>query len=458
MRKKRPDATAFAPLPRSIFNRFTWPKHNIRALAASRLLSGCHWSDAEYELAGQVRRGETWASLDTLAEDISAATGEVHSRSKVRYHVRQLEGELWESRMVRSGHYGKIYTLAPDLLQFDHDSVDVVRTFRLYAYGDPSEFTEGEIIVGDYRTQRGGYGNAERWSDYVALHGLDDAAYTTVGRWRRGEEGNNSVPVFLPWIVIDLDRTLLLYAYEDAQRIVDNLLNDGFDLSSVIVSFSGRKGFHIEISTEQIGSPIFRDSKAAKLMVAEILDRIRGDVEVDRTLLSPRQPVRLTGSIHDETGLRKRSWLGEEFLGLSMQEALSTDYDFASFERAQARRCDAQDLPREMFEQGHAVAVERYLTPPTYGSAMGPTMNRIMEGISESEQWHEKHVGRNIAGYILSCWIHESKEQHLQVQERLGISTSATWDTMQAWNQLNSPPMCNSELRGTYRRGKRTVC
>jgi hypothetical protein len=471
--KAIPNAHAFAPLPKPIYDSLGGiEKSTIHVLSLSRLIAGAVFGEQkQVELhtgaSLDVGLGQTWCSITSIQEDLNAATGNNYSRMQVRYALEKLEsGKLFASNAIAKGKFGKRFTLNPDLLRDDEMMIDVIKAFRIFYYGDVNDFTYAEKVVTE-KNRRGTYTNVENWIAYVAKRGIKSPAFTTVGRWRRGEAGQHNKPVFVPWISIDVDRPFITDAYDAAYGIAEELYEKGFDTSRCFVSFSGMKGFHISISTDQIGSPIFYDSLAARETIAMFTEYISSE-KIDPHVNSPLSLIRLTGSIHETTGNYKRTWTLGRFLNMPMQEVfadLKSPLPFVFPDPTKGAVENEVHLHFRRAAEDAASTIKRQRQESAkYGSRAGGTISRILMGVDESEQWHDKYCGRNWAAFILACWLFEAEGQQRQVCDVIGYqpdhpfgTADAAFEILSAWNSRNTPPIAVNELRGTFKSAQRKV-
>lgn len=426
-------------------------------MALSRLKAGCVFGEpktVELHTGREVTVGvgEAWCSTSTLRDDINAALGNDYSYNQVRYATQKAEkAGFVEKQSVAGGRYGSIFKLNADILTRKGEMVDVVKTARTYFYGDVSEFERGEIVVAE-KNRRGKYGLANKWQNYVAQNGMDESAFTSIGRWRLGEEGDPEAPVFIPWLMIDIDRLSIPDAHDDVRAVVMALEEQGYDLERVFVSFSGSKGFHVAISSDQFGTPLYVDSLAARETVGVLVKSIT-DVRTDTSINNPRSLIRVTGSRHEKTGNYKRSWTAKRFMSLALHEALEDLRSHEPFEYPDPTAGEVEQDVLRQFEDAAERAVAQVKSAreeaEKYGNVAGGTIRRISEGIAEGEHWHDRHVGRNKAGYILACWLIESEKQQRSFAHLIGYNPSVPFGTEECareiyrhWdNTLNSPPM-----------------
>lgn len=451
-------------------------------LALSRLCGGANYFEPRVlKVRGrEVHLGtnETWASIDTVRADVNRAAGLSLERHQVRDRLHKLKRRRFLSSRSAvegaRGKYGNVYTLSPDLLTPDAQR-DVLKEFRIYAYGDATAFSLGEVANGCH-TIRGKYQRADIFRRHVAKSGTDHAAYVGVGRWRtRAEAGDPDAPVFVPWVVVDIDRPHIMDAFEAAHAVLREMEAEGVPLDRAFVSFSGSKGFHVALPSTIWGSPIFRDALSARTTLQRLVERVVGTEGIDPAPLSPLNLVRCTGSVHDSTGLVKRTWPATAFRALSLYDVTEAARSFEPF-AYELTPADVEEDMVALFEEAAEEAVEEIRAirrrARSGAGGLGSTVKRILDGVDEGEQFHDNHVGRNKAAFILSCWLHEGPKQQQAAARYLGIdvpgepgSDRAAWGIYEWWDLHKNPaPMQNDrdprDRRGfkhAFESGRRTV-
>ena len=462
--KKLADHRRIERVPIESYNRLGEIEHApLRGLVFGWMLGGVVRSPQAHEIDTPrgtviVPQNHVWGSVASMREDILAAVGQDFPYHRIRYCLKTLrrDGLIHDCGLVHpetKGTYGKIYEV-PYIKSDTH--VDVVKAFRLYFYGDPNEFNLAEACVGDPREAgrrfRNKFVTANQWLNHVAEHGNDRPSFTNIGRWRSGEGRDAEAPVFVPWFTADIDRADLMEAYDDTRMLTELLEEAGVDLGRTFVSFSGRRGFHVQVSADQIGSPIFFNSEAAKVATSEFFTRIACDIELDPCTFDPRSLIRLSGSIHERTEQYKQTWVGDEFLNTRPETIFSDLRSHRSFSFPDPTIGKIEDDLMEEFgdavERAASILAETRVSRQRSGKGrVGKVIGLIQKGITESENWHEYHTGRNKAGYIIACWL----------QEHPSYNAEEAKEKFYEWNQLNSPPMGERELERIWRNADRTI-
>lgn len=434
-KKALPNPFAFSPLPEFAYDLAGTVQHRpVETLILARLLAGHVWHERTVRThtgrEERMERGSTWASLRTLASDYSAATGCSCSRSNVVTAISRLTkmGLIQHKDAFQSkGRMGKMFQLPPRLTDAK-GTVDVLQAHRLFTFGPVDDYRfagkKMEFAPGEFT--RHTYGDLKVWEAYILKNGSDQPAYRTVGQWRYGERGEADAPVFVPWIVVDIDRPFYPDAHADVITAISDFQAAGYDEKSMFVSFSGSKGFHVILSTAKIANPIFRSSNDAASIIGEFVTGIT-NVDCDASTFNPLQVYRLSGSRNSNSGLYKTTYTISDFVGLALDKLY-----------ANAKTPTAWTMPASMIEADEAlITTLRQSANKTLSrkftkrgqrkgawNGIGPVIAKILDGVEEGEAITDTHVGRNKAAFLLSCFILEHPEQHKAVRERLGLSSN----------------------------------
>jgi len=465
-KKKRANPYQFSLVPETLWN----PNKPLPALVFSRILSGVSYQDSSYLTNSgrtlQIPSGTSWVSIETIREDISSALGLIFTRRKIQYAIQKLkERSMLASTLMEpdtKGRYGLL--MKPTIPASTVTTIDPVKEFKIHAYGKTSAFVHGGIAHsgnGVEWIQRQA-GDVMRLMDSVAKNGNPDALFRTVGMWRdRKSVRKVNEPVYLPWIVLDIDVPGDMYhAHDTTKTILSDLTDAGVDMDRTFVSFSGSKGFHIAIATSQIGSPIFRDSDNARGCMIKFV-KFLTDHKFDPSTLSPLQMLRLTGSQHQKTQMFKTTWVATRFNGLKLHSIIEQAKSFKPFvypdptvggveeEMHEAFEAKAEAQAKEAWEALQAEANQP--AGPKWHSPRGPLKQIIENGVARGEDWGNKS-GRDWAAFTLSCYCLAHPEQHNAMRKMLGMlpENEATFETvhgtMDEWNERCSPPLTGKEI------------
>ena len=144
---------------------------------------------------------------------------------------------------------------------------------------------------------------SDRFREYLTTHG------TTKGF---------SGPTFAPWLWIDIDRENHVdRALTDARRLVGFLCDRWhIDADSLLLFFSGSKGFHVGVPTSLwYAMPDERFHAYAKQFASWLAQQAA--VEIDTGVYDRVRLFRAPNSRHPKTGLHKRRLSADEFFGMS---------------------------------------------------------------------------------------------------------------------------------------------
>lgn len=444
------------PIPKCIYDELGGiQKSPLELLLLSWMRGGMVFSETKTVNTKQgevtIKPGEVWGSRVSMIEDILASVGSKFTYAQVRYATDKLiaAGFVEDMGMVlpkTRGAYGKKYKLSSDFSNSQVD-VDVRKAYDMFYNGDPSEFNMAEIVTA-VNLSRGVVvkrreGRADPFIRFVAREGFNREALTSIGRWRRGEVADKAAPVYIPWLTIDIDRTDPVDAFADTRTLVTELLHRGYDMERVLVSFSGNRGYHIQISMDQFGSPVFTNSDSARVAISEIVNGIVDDhnIEVDSSVFSPLSLLRTAGSKHATSGLRKVMWTSPEFMALSLEDVYKGSMEYESTEfpdpLSGAINEDIYDSYIEAMDRAQSKLYRMMKEKPKRKSK--GVIDRIKQGIDEGEVWHEFHVGRNKAAFILACYLLERYNTH------------SAREQLDRWNTKNTPPLPRRELDSTFR-------
>lgn len=462
--KAAPDHRAFSLIPESTWN----PKSPLESLCLSRILAGVSTFDSDYTTSSgrslTVPAGSAWCSIQTIREDISSAIGEVIPRHRIKYAIRKLDGSgiLKSTNALPStcGRYGKFWTPEIDTTE---PTVDPVTEYRIHAYGNTSAFRHGGIATASPSIEwaQKQPGDVRALMERVAEKGNSQALFRTVGMWRdRRDVRRVGKPVFLPWIVLDIDeRGDIPLAHETALKILMDMEDAGIDMERTFVSFSGSKGFHIAIATSQIGCPVFRDSDNARAVIVKFVEFMT-DHEFDPSTLSPLQMLRLTGSKHESTGFYKTTWFAPRFRSLKLHEIIERAKSHEPWEYPDPT---VGDVESDIFEEFEWIAIEQAqdawqriqsqaAKPEDSWHEPKGDLITILDGVARGEKWGS-HSGRDWAAFTLGCYCfthpkqHEAARRYLNMPEIACEQTFASVkDTLAHWNERNTPPLTLREI------------
>lgn len=320
----------------------------------------------------------------------------------------------------------------------------------MFADKDPNDFFVSERVLGDLSNgeNRGKYGNGDKFTRWISTNGVEQPAFTNVGRWKLKQEGSYNVPVFIPWWTVDLDGDDMVDVHEDAQQLLEVLDVLGYDLRRTFVSFSGRKGFHVQVSSWQFGGPVFQSSTAAKNCLKAWSEDVCDGVKWDPSVTSPQALLRVAGSRHESTGAVKRPWYASNFIHMSLERVFCNPREYKNVDFYDSDRSIVKGAREHLVnivpKAKHYLKKERKEEGKEDGDGI---IGRIKPGLIEGQEFGEKHfhVGRENGAYILACWFLER------------YSTKFAWEKLKHWNQRNDPPLPRRRLQVQFRGAKRTI-
>lgn len=321
---------------------------------------------------------------------------------------------------------------------------------------DKANFTRTERVMGDVKggcAVRGKYGIGRRFIQWVAQEGLGKPAFTNVGRWQSDDAASRGGSVYIPWLTIDIDNVDLVQGYEDAVRTVDRLEGLGYDLDRIVCSFSGNKGFHIQVDSTQMGLAPFKGPRHARLLLRAWTEDVCVDSYFDPSVCAARSLIRVTGSTHENSGLRKRSFFAEEFRQRGLDGVMkNVREDYEPFDWPTGG--EILPLPRKHLRELSRRAERNYRgrrSTGAYSSASqkgNNVLDNIRYGIREGQEFGPRnfHVGRENAAFVLGCKLLEECDSQRVAHEKL-----------KQWNGLNSPPLAHARLEAQWRGAKRKM-
>jgi hypothetical protein len=317
------------------------------------------------------------------------------------------------------------------------------------------------------RARLGKFIDIQRWVDFVAEEGSEVEAFQTVGRWRKGETMDHAAPVYLPYIHLDIDRGSFPEAHEDAVEILSYMEEFPFDYDRVALSFSGSKGFHISIHTSQIASPIFENGRTARYFVSAFTKLITGGIPTDPALCSPYQLIRLTNSKHIKTGLYKNT---VRSTGTDVTLSSTEFYPWRDSDLIGPPISDLAPLVKQAMQDAdklasrHIDAEQRIQNGEGLPGRIGPIIGALLDGVKESENWHQLHAGRNSAAFILACFLLEGEARQKAIAKAIQYvpelpfgEIETAYEILTAWNLRNEPPYSDAELRNPFASATKVV-
>jgi len=321
---------------------------------------------------------------------------------------------------------------------------------------DTADFTRSERVMGDVKNghaMRGKYGVGNKFIEWVAKEGVDQPAFTNVGRWRTDEASSRGGSVHIPWLTIDIDNVDLVEAYEDALETVNRLVYLGYEPSRIVCSFSGNKGFHIQVDSSQMGLAAFKGPRHARLFLRSWTEDVCAGQYFDPSVCTPRSLVRITGSQHERSGLHKRSFLAADFKRRGLNGVMkNVRDDYKAFRWPSGGEILPE--PRAHLRDVYERAERNYRGRRSSGAYASKTekgegvLANIKYGLGEGDEFGPRnfHVGRENAAFVMGCKLLEECE-----------SKRLAYEKLQEWNGLNNPPLRHSRLEAQWRGAQRKM-
>lgn len=322
---------------------------------------------------------------------------------------------------------------------------------------DPSNFNEAERVIGNVKNggaYRGNYTHAKAFENWVAQNGMDRPAFTNIGRWRSSQGESRDGPVYIRWLTVDIDDSDLVDAYDKARLVTEAAISVGLDPERIVCSFSGAKGFHIQVDATQIGLKPLQSEEAARIFLETWTKSLCEQRFWDQAVCSPRCLIRLTGSTHQESGLRKRSFLAPEFLerGLDgVMKGVRSEYKGFDLPERGDPTPGIDDYLEQLYKDADAAfrrMRRRTNTKRSDGRDKNGIMSIIRNGVSQGQHFGPRsfHVGRENATFIMGCWLIETEKSNRLARKKLF-----------QWNALNDPPLPTGRVKAQWRGAKRKM-
>ena len=476
--KSNPNPFAFAHVNREAYEIAGTVEHRPVACATlSRLVAGSGQRARSYTTNTNRRidigPNETWCSIDTIIEDYKSGTGCIASRQNVRTALKWLQrnGIISDRRtaLPGTGRFGSIFRLSPQSLKRTEDMVNVLQNHRLFTFGPIKDYRfsgrKVEYEPGSFRKQL--FVDNKEWVRSIERNGFENAAYRSVGQWRYAEAGNHDAPVFIPWLVVDIDRGSFPEAYEATLTAIGDLEYAGFDDRSMFVAFSGSKGFHILLSTARMGFPIFRNSRDATEIIKWLLGRWT-NVEYDSAVCNPLQVYRISGSRNLKSGLYKTTYDLTKFGSVGLDQIIEDAKAPGGWKYPPLLMEVEEEMVEEMRNAGNYILKNRIGEKEKRSkgyNTIGNGLQAILNGVDEGENFDKHHEGRNKAAFILSCFMVEHPEQLRQVRAELGLDTSfdeytdnLAYETLEFWYETRATKGTHGvKLRDPFNSALRTI-
>ena len=500
--KRAPNPDSFLYLPESEVKRIGLKTH-MGARIDCAVLSGFAYhykknyekeSDIRYANGVKIRvpKGRFVVSINTIAEDLwyrwflTHPIGDDFTRfyEKVKKSVQRLVkgGSLQYHGFVDArykGVLGSVWSLSGTVIgsviseckKADTSGLilthSVLQNYTQRGFVKVVDLLGGELMRDDYRNyrmaemctsrfDRNRFHDYFNWIQTVAKLGANGDRHTTTGAFKRSDLRNiDSAPSYLPYFIIDIDEDNPLDSHEKASYVVSVLDDLGCPLRSVMVCYTGGRGFHVYIPGSVFGNPVFRSSSVSVSIANKYIRDTFPDLMADTGLFNPTHLVRLIGSKHESSGLFKLSLTADQFIRESVYSVLDSSRSFRP--ALLSDPCDYEPVPEML--TGIIDASDRHRTyfSPEFDSvkAFDPdnmrsrTVELAMQGVSEGDLWYPEkgYSGRSMAMFVVACYLLKQYE----------MDQTETWNHLIQINQLNDPPLNQHELSGRLKSALNTL-
>jgi hypothetical protein len=234
---------------------------------------------------------------------------------------------------------------------------------------------------------------------------------------------------FADWLPIDIDSENLQEAQDSLQKFVQNLERYEIDPSICRFYFSGSKGFHVMIPSRLFGAlPSIDINKRFRAVALSLSNGIK----IDTSIYDKTRIFRLPNTINSRSNLYKIELYSFQALHLPIEEIkelakqpnnrlkIKTDFEINETVKAIYEAPLNQSTKKD---NGSVEGVKAYLC-----------MMKLNQGVSSGNR---DNVGVRVASHL----------------KRSGLSKPMIWAGLEAWNDLNSPPLQKHELERIYDQG-----
>lgn len=233
---------------------------------------------------------------------------------------------------------------------------------------------------------------------------------------------------YADWLPIDIDSESLQEAQDSLTKFVQNLGSFEIDPSICRFYFSGSKGFHVMIPSRLFGA--CPSSDINKRFRAVALSLAKG-IKIDTSIYDKTRIFRLPNTINSRSNLYKIELYPFQALHSPIREILhmakrpgeriQVKKEFT--ENEQLKEIYHAPLGAVRKDKGSVEGVKAYLC-----------MKKLNEGVGSGQR---DNVGVRVASHL----------------KRSGLSKPMIWAGLEAWNDLNSPPLQKQELERIYEQG-----
>ena len=218
-------------------------------------------------------------------------------------------------------------------------------------------------------------------------------------------------------IVFDFDdRSNVENARKDALTLVGRLVQKGFKLDDIVISFSGSKGLHVEVNTTQ---------DFTKQQLVNIRQALSGDLETtDPSIKDTQRILRAPLTKHNETGLFKIPITFDELTKLSVKEmqVLAKDPDELRYTLAENLFTHKAEVPDSINQLAKDAKKEK----------------KEVVAVSDRPDFNKNKTGFTNAKYALSEGYFEEGESHEAACILAATMHGLGWHKELAYNHIKA--------------------
>lgn len=324
----------------------------------------------------------------------------------------------------------------------------VDRTGQHFLSESADEFIAAKCATSVY--DHGTFYRHDEWCEVVAENKIDQPRHVSVGAFRKDDVKwvDEETPCTVPWVILEPEDGDLFDRYNSTVNMLEVLQMEGVDLSSVMVTFSGNKSFHIRIPQGMFGNPVYRSVEDCMKVLRRFAYE-NFEERIDLELLDPRHLVRCTGSLHEQ-GSRVTAFRGSDFVTASFEVTMSQIQEGTW---AKAHKLSPRHFPVDPWLSERLIdasdSFSRFWIPQSCDVSTDPKINgafaAALKGCGENEQWHEKHTGRNKLVFVAACYLLKKYDEVTAFAE------------LEKVNQKNDPPLPDKEVQTCFESAQRTI-
>lgn len=233
---------------------------------------------------------------------------------------------------------------------------------------------------------------------------------------------------YADWLQIDIDSEDLQQAQDSLNILVQNLESYGIDLNICRFYFSGSKGFHVSIPSRLFGASPSADINKRFRAVALTLAK---GLKIDTAIYDKTRLFRLPNTINSKSGLYKIELYPFQATQLPIEE-IKTLAKQPGERLAIKTQFSLNERLKEIYDS--SLEQKRRDTSSTDGVKTYLCMAKLNLGVAQGGR---DNVGIRVASHL----------------KRSGLSKPMIWASLEAWNDLNSPPLQKDDLERIYEQG-----